>query len=290
MVAPTPSIVSPALLLATFIASAYAQRDVEAAHYNLEENHTVRIPEDRWEQAIRNANATATVRNVTGYNTTQAFPGTPMDGWSLSVSVIGDYAVPRTPYDGVTGAQVLYEEPRSILNQTDQRWPMGLEDGAWSLSGNIYLVDYPLDESFNQDCRGVLSDECWEALHNITQTGETRDDPRRRVCEGELSNGLLAFGGGAIPFSEPIGVNVFRPGDVSLYDDMISKVWLVHFGFGARDPSETHIPDLLTCLRPEARSGSRDIEDVIESAAPRATISLAWGGLVSAGLMFAAML
>ncbi|KAH7316915.1 hypothetical protein B0I35DRAFT_434218 [Stachybotrys elegans] len=277
------------LLLSALIATTRAQQRVLGHHYRFPDEQVYDIPIEIWNEAIRRPNATAVAHNVTGYNTTQPYPGSPLDEWTLSLSVVGNYTPSDSHYDSITGAELRYEAPRPIRNQTDESWPTGFEDGAWRLCGYVHLIDYDPDSDVDTACGTVLSDECLTSMRNLTDSGELCSSPFPEACSGELTNDatIITLGNSVIPTTEQLDVNVLRPGDLELYDDMISKVWAISLGIWGYENSEDRVPGLMRCMRPEARDGSRDLEDVIESAASQLSKGFAWSGLVAASMLMA---
>ncbi|KAH7322646.1 hypothetical protein B0I35DRAFT_407104 [Stachybotrys elegans] len=222
-----------------------------------------------WKEAVSQANATTSTPAI-GYLTTSRY-GEEIPGWEVSLSIVGNY--PRSSSSSVSGAQISYVPPRSLQNRTD--------DESWGRCSIHVRIESHQDTSVDQDCGGVISDECRDALlQRVESAGGTCEqiyDKEKNttisaanmfpeVCGFQPDDIHVGWDRYSVAFQQPLDVAMHEPGDFAAYDRLLRTVWLTEIGFFQSIPTEDGFESqfaksprgTLACLAPGAvEDGSR---------------------------------
>ena len=113
-----------------------------------------------WRQAIASANATGSVQ-VPGYNWSSPYPGSPMDDWTLSISVTADVPSHKHVDKFFTGTAIRWSTPDSLVKNgsvvRDKSWQRCLD----VFSGHNFGSD---KQEISPTCDGLLPDSCLQVL------------------------------------------------------------------------------------------------------------------------------
>jgi hypothetical protein len=242
------------------------------------DNERVYLNPNQEHRLFAKANATLSEKqNVTGYDLSRGWPSREVDGWTLSLSVFGD-----KPYDEkrhLTATQFNYTSPTQSGNSTDNQRANG-----WGLCGYFAWVEYDTNAEVDSGCKGVISDQCREALQNkAVEKGELclpggmlpdecddelrGDDDKNRLLQLSVSN--------AMSVSQTLSGALHEPGDFEYYDKMVTRVFVTAIGFyewaikdgknGINEDGEK-IPGFLSCARAdELEEGSRSVEEAVKA-------------------------
>ncbi|KAI9163311.1 hypothetical protein HJFPF1_04917 [Paramyrothecium foliicola] len=219
------------------------------------------MPFYEWEEAIAKPNATSRPHFVQGYDVSKIFPGTRVDGWKLTLSIIGNY--PLRPDEYLSGAGLQFEAPLQLRNSS--------QDESWGGCLVNYWIEHDVGADVAGDCRGILSDPCWDELRREVERGacigNTTIPPS---CADELSRSdhflWAARGSTAGEFSaSPLRRVLHEPNDLEPYDTMTRRVFMSIIGYtdntrpGRSGPAGRTAQGILSCLRAnEFTTGSRN--------------------------------
>jgi hypothetical protein len=296
--------VRAAFLIAVASLATHVQAQVSVAGGD---NGPISIPSDSWDDVVKRANATSRALAVVGYDIEEEYPGTPQDGWHLSLAVVGNQEAGAGTR--VTGAHIAYEPASSSSSAPTNGSSSGndtssspVADNTWGSCSWFGYVPYDIEADVDAGCRGVLSDECVAALNDlVVDQGDlcyTAETMVPEACDedlGEDSDALLlvAVGQSAGAFERPLGLTVAGEDDFAAYDRMVRSVFvgLVGFSMLRSDDGGTlqlvqdsqRIPGIVSCLRADnITAHSRPLEDTNAAVPVAAGPGRSWAALAVA--------
>ena len=122
-----------------------------------------RIDDSVWLSSFSNPNASSSV-SVSGYNTSEPYPGTRSDNWRYTVQVVAD--VPRERgRDFLTASWVRLEPPANLLRDVGNGSQVFDQDESWAVCQFIWVSDKVsrADKVNGNTCEGALDRECYNA-------------------------------------------------------------------------------------------------------------------------------
>ncbi|KAI9162664.1 hypothetical protein HJFPF1_04255 [Paramyrothecium foliicola] len=268
---------SVAKLVATLFAFQLTPVLAQSAHDATNDGSTEIVSLKVINDAFRDGvNATSPTNDALGYNLTQEFPGTEVDGWKIQLSVVGDFYESQSRH--LTGAQVHYTAPQQLRNTTTRK--------SWGSCEWYGFIEYNETASVDPVCRDILSEECRVALSGTSICNGSQILPA--ACESELGgddnriqSAVSSTAGG---FATEIGLTLHEPGDFEYYDKTIKRVIVSALGFTElRDGNISQvmedgekIPGVLSCLRADQfMNNARTLEEALEASSRKVSASLA---------------
>jgi len=159
---------APSRLLLLLASSYHFQCSIQAySGFFVGNSNALGTDGDNWVEAFKHPNATGSF-TFTAPNVTQSWPGSSIDGWTISVAVKADIQLPNNSY--TTGTDFAISAPSSLLVQNgssevvepDPSWVVCLSLRLSSIQGK-----FTNDSSFDSSCKGSLSDECISDIKNL---------------------------------------------------------------------------------------------------------------------------
>lgn len=180
----------------------------------------------KWEAVAGASNATGIVA-VDGYDVTQPFPGKPVTGWTLMLSVKSGIAYKYFEKEETFVGSVLQLSPPDGLFKTNasvSSYAMGTAHPSWALSALTWRfrpnsTTTIKEDSKRLDCTSLVSGSCWQAMKGIALNFTDPDAIKTymRDCEAEQEN--MRFEGTARTFFP------FKP-DCSIHTNFVfSGTW-----------------------------------------------------------------
>jgi hypothetical protein len=260
-----------------------------------------------WDNVVKQANATSRALEVVGYDIEEEYPGTPQDGWRLSLAVVGNQETDAGTR--VTGAQIVYEPasssssaPTNGSSNSNDTSSNPVADNTWGSCSWFGYVPYDIEADVDAGCRGVLSDECVAALNDLVvdQGGlcYTTATIVPEACDEALGDDsdaflLVSVGQSAGAFEQPLGLTVAGEDDFAAYDRMVRSVFVGLVGFSMLRSDDggnlqivqdsERIPGIVSCLRANnITAQSRPLEDTNAAVPIAAGPGRSWAALAVA--------
>jgi hypothetical protein len=213
------------------------------------------VLEHRQREPHKHANATG-LREVAGYDETKEYPGSSVDGWTITYSVLNgqlNHSLDATAF------AIGYTPPAS-LSSRDQ-------DNSWSSCNRYIFLQMDLDDrtTVDPECRGIISDSCRSALSRMAESNEAcKMNDMLPECRDEFKNGHAHMD--LWRAAGTITNNIFKLqyhnlNDFTLYDIMLKSLLIT---VTAVEPSpdsgleDEHLRGSLSCVHATAvKEGSR---------------------------------
>lgn len=201
---------------------------------------------EAWDKAMEHANATgrATIQGPSLSKTDLSL----IDGWNLSVTVMGNVHVPffnDSVNEYVSGADLFFEPPPSISSKQPANLTTCLRVGVAKLEEK---------EKVDSSCRGFLSDEC---IAKLTEDGGACGFITPVDCRAKVTLVTRQFmGPGDGPAARiPLGETQSYSGDTRVYGEMVTGVFVSVIGSVVEDSKKSKFddglegPSSLSCLK-----------------------------------------
>ncbi|KAF3023627.1 hypothetical protein E8E14_012723 [Neopestalotiopsis sp. 37M] len=230
-----------------------------------------------------------------GYNVSQPFPGTLIDGWSLELDVMAD--VPASVrQEGKTGfatiENIYVTRPQSVI------------DDSWRICA-AWLGRVEVSEDDDGSCSSALDQDCLDGL-----SARLRNDNARRgrcglpgaipeACGDRL--GPMSMGTGTLSFNKTGGIgdrellvtsvedgasSVHQQGNYSAYDSTSKKAHLLALSFMSTDTNETAGSITLACVKANITAEGSRVPSSANALLSASTLSLALGVFLAFGVLF----
>jgi hypothetical protein len=218
------------------------------------------------------------------------------EGWTLWVTVVGDRwagnlsSGPGQNY--LTGAEVTYQSSKFF----DRSEP-------WTTCVGIGLIKSNMEGEPDQNCRGVLTDKCLNALDLLLESsGFCNNTKVPDECKDELtSEGVSTLHSGPeSTFQVPVDASLHSLNDFERYDSFVNGIFATMIGTQLRkdeDNSESWVgtKGALNCLKvtlfsegsripkqsKEASQGGEDADDVSPPGGAAPSRSLCLGSVIA---------
>ncbi|KAH9896322.1 hypothetical protein F4778DRAFT_783598 [Xylariomycetidae sp. FL2044] len=190
--------------------------------------------QEDFERAMAAPNATGSYP-VAGFDVTKPYPGEPIDGWTLDISVAAE--IPTTPNGSefVTGVGLQLKAPRALLtNASDVAGGvLPADNSTWRLCLMGFSSKLSGDANADGTCTGILDDDCISDLKSLaTSIGSTYS---QFACPNDLpsscpTSDLMT---GTHPLDErftqtetyTVFSEAFQKGDQAQYDSLGAGVY-----------------------------------------------------------------
>ncbi|KAK4235882.1 hypothetical protein C8A03DRAFT_17415 [Achaetomium macrosporum] len=150
--------------------------------------------------AVASSNSTG-IFKIPGYDVSKPFPGTSIDGWTLSIAALDlshpDLAVLDATHQAMIGHSLTIQAPDSLIKSAADGTKMVNADPSWGMcmwtfyppsSRNKILWNNPTNKPLAEDgsCQGFLSDECIAGLEKWATWSAYPADPATAESDGWL--------------------------------------------------------------------------------------------------------
>ncbi|KAK3306079.1 uncharacterized protein B0T15DRAFT_534268 [Chaetomium strumarium] len=150
--------------------------------------------------AVAASNSTG-VFKIPGYDVSKPFPGTPIDGWTLSMAALdmSHAAVVDATHEPMVGYSLTIQAPDSLIKNAGDGTKFVNADPSWGMcmwifspppSNNKTLWNNPTNKPLADDgsCKGFLSDECIAALEKHATWEAYPADPAKLGSNGQFGS------------------------------------------------------------------------------------------------------